>query len=1078
MNLKTKLSLIAILLFNITLFAQDGYVLSGTVSDADNVPIPGANVIILGTTTGTATDFDGNFQITVKSGDELQFSYIGYVTKSVSVTGQESLNMILAEDAAQLEEVVVVGYGTRKKSHLTGAVAKIGGDDVAAVQTARVDDALAGKLPGVLIQNQDGSPGAAPKIQIRAASSISSASNPLIVVDGYPISGGLDTVNPNDIQSLEVLKDAASAAIYGSRGANGVVLVTTKKGKSGKAKFSYNAYTSTSSKYADNILMNASEWANTIETNVANGTFDISNVDNTYPGMYDYRLNALKNSPGAISPEEWLFQNGSSTSHDFSMSGGNDDVNYFASMGYQNAEGVVRTQGYERLNARLNVDAKLGEKFKSGVSFNGFTSKRDILGHDMRDLLRAYGVHPVYHTAESIAFVQQLDRDAQALGLAGMDAGYRGSGYEASSIYELEPGMAAQDWHYGRAQNGGNDGLGRRDANGIGGSGDAGPAAKLDNTDAWEKTFFGNVSGYLQYSIIDGLNLKTVLGGDLRDTQAYSHRLLGFDSRARDSQTYMNQTDLKVSTVLSETTLSYAKVIGNHDISAVAGIEYQSTSIRGTALAGSNVPDTAIQNFNLLAPADIVVTERDETRARESIFGRVNYAYDDRYLISASLRRDGDSRFGANKRYETFPAISLGWNVHNESFLEDNETLSQLKLRFSTGSLGTASFLGSYDSQSLLQAAPTAFGTGFLIPDNVQNDDLTWQTNTETNYGVDLGFFNNRLRIGVDYYTSDIEDILINQSVSEVLGTPSIVLNSGDVRSSGLEIELNASIVNSENFRWSMGANLSTVETEITDLGGLDELPQAVYGQSGRGPVFRNYVGGEIGEMWGLETIGEVEMIHVADPTLNIGINSGEQYVVDQQSPGEDGFGEIDFTRTVEDGGDLVKIGQATPDFYWGMTQNFNYKDFDLSFQFQGSHGAELYNIDPLYYNSQWGRRLPYSVFDANSDGIADHNGEHYTLTRNRTDAMIQDASFIALRNLTLGYTFQSDLTDKIGLNSVRIYGAASNLLYFMASNYTSYNPEGVKTSGSDYLGPTTYGAQVGASPVVKSFTLGLNVNF
>ncbi len=1057
MNLKNKLTLMLILIFNISLFAQDGYQLSGTVSDEANMPIPGVNVIVANTSTGTATDFDGNFQMDVKSGDVLVFSYIGYVSQSIAITNQTTLNVVMVEDAAQLDEVVVVGYGTRKKSHLTGAIAKIGGDDVAAVQTARVDDALAGKLPGVLIQNQDGSPGAAPKIQIRAASSISGNSNPLIVVDGYPISGGLATVNPNDIQSLEVLKDAASAAIYGSRGANGVILVTTKKGKSGKASFSYNTYVSTSSKYRDNILKSGPQWAAKARSEIAAGNWDLSQID---PAFVEYRLSAYENSPGAISPEDWLFQNGNTMSHDFSMSGGNDDVNFFASIGYQNAEGVVITQGYERLNARLNVDAKLGDKFKTGISFNGFTSDRDILGHDMRDLLRATPVTPIYHTAESIAFVQALDVEAQNLGLAAFDNGYRGSGYEANSIYTLEPGMAAQDWHYGRANNG------------IGGSGDAGPAAKLNNTKTWEKTFFGNVSSYLQYSIIDGLNIKTVLGGDFRDTQNYTHRLLGFDSRARDSQTYMDQTDLKVSTVLSETTLNYAKEIGNHDISAVAGIEFQTTTLRGTALEGSNIPDEAILNYNLLAPADITVTERDETRARESVFGRINYAYDDRFLASVSVRRDGDSRFGSNKRFETFPALSLGWNVHKESFLQDNEVLSQLKLRFSAGSLGTTSFLGSYDALSLLDPSATVYGTGFLIPNNSANENLTWQTNTETNYGVDFGFLNNRFRLGIDYYTSDIEDILINQAQSEVLGNPSSILNVGDVRSSGLELELNARLISNDDFSWSMAANLSTVETEITYLGGLDELPQTIYGQSGRGAVFRNYVGGEIGEMWGLETIGQVEMLYLEDGTRSPNNNSGESYVVDQN-----GDGVIDRTKSVADGGDLVKIGQNTPDLYWGMSHNLSYKDFDMSLQFQGSHGAEVYNIDPLYYNSQWGGRLVDS-FDANSDGIADHNGEYYERNRNQTDATIQDASFIALRNLTIGYTLNEDLTNKIGLSSVRAYVAASNLLYIMADNYTSYNPEGVKTSGSDYLGPTTYGAQVGASPIVRSFTVGLNVNF
>ena len=1053
MKIRSYLSLLLVLLGTTIGFAQTQ--LSGIVTGADGVPIPGASVLVQGTNNGTTTDFDGNFTVSVETNQSIEISYVGYVNQLIQFTGQDNINVVLQEDLNELDEIVVTGYGTRKRSQLTGAVAKIGGGEVAAVQTARVDDALAGKLSGVLIQNQDGSPGAAPKIQIRAASSISGASNPLVVVDGYPISGGIQSVNPNDIQSIEVLKDAASAAIYGSRGANGVILITTKKGTSGKAKFSYNAYTSTSSKYRENILQSGPEWAATARAEIAAGNWT-STVATKDAAFLEYRLSAYENSPGAISPEDWLFQNGQSQSHDFSMSGGNEDVKYFASVGYQDIEGVVITQGYERLNFRMNVDAKLNDKLSAGINANGFSSTRDILGHDMRDLLRAYGVHPIYHTAESISFVQQLDAQAQSLGLTPFDRGYRGSGYEANSIYALEPGMAAQDWHYGRANNG------------IGGSGDAGPAAKLDNVESWEKSYFANLNGYLQYEIIEGLNVKSVLGGDIRDSQVYSHRLLGYDSRARNSQTFMRQTDLKVSTLLSETTLNFAKVIGNHDISAVAGFEAQSTKFNGTALRGVNVPDEAILNFNLLEPSDIGVSERKETRVRESVFGRVNYAYNDRYLASVSLRRDGDSRFGANNRYETFPALSVGWNIHNEAFLENNETLSQLKLRFSTGSLGTTSFLGSYNSLSLLSPSATIYGTGYLIPSNSPNPDLTWQTNTETNFGIDLGFSNNRLTLGVDYYTSDIQDILINQAQSEVLGNPSSVLNVGDVTSSGIEFELGALLVNNDDLTWNMNANLSTVNTEITDLGGLEELPQQIFGQSGRGAVFRNYVGGEIGEMWGLETIGEVEMEYLADGSRHPNSMTGESYVIDQN-----GDGKIDRTKSVEDGGDLVKIGQNTPDFYWGMSHNLSYDNFDMSLQFQGSHGADVYNIDPLYYGSQWGGRLDNARIDPNGDRIADHNGEYLERNRNQTDAMIQDASFIALRNLTIGYTFESSLTNSLGLNSVRAYIAGSNLLYIMGDNYTSYNPEGVK--GTD---PTIYGAQVGASPVVRSFTLGLNVNF
>ena len=1048
-----------LLLFSAGLFAQGSYLLTGVVSDGENEPLIGVSVLVTGTSTGTVTDFDGSYTINVSEGNVLTFSYTGYTTQSVTVTGQKTQDVTMQEGAL-LDEVVVVGYGYRKKSHNTGAISQLEGEEIAGIQASRVDEALAGKLAGVLIQNQDGAPGADPKIQIRAANSISGDSNPLIVVDGYPISGSLATVNPNDIQSLEILKDAASAAIYGSRGANGVVLVTTKQGKTGKPRFSYDGYVSTSSRYVSDVdqLKTAGEWADILEQGIADGTYDVSELE---PEFVDYKINAYRNAPDVTAVEDYLFRGGNTQSHNFSMSGGSEDVNYFASVGYQDTKGVVITQGFERYNTRLNVNANLGERFKTGISFNGFISDRDIVGHDMRDLLRAYSIHPIYHTQASIDFVQNLDQQAQALGLDPFDNGYRGGDAPfVNSIYDLQPGDFANDWHYGRS------------GNGIGGSGDSGPATKLDNTEAYQKTFFGNFNSFLAFEVAEGLELRTVLGGDMRTTEDFFSRELEFDARARDSQTRLQQTNLRRSSVLSETTLNYNKVLGGvHDIGAVAGLEFQTFFNNGIALDGRNVPFGQPLNFALLDPASVATREIDQTITRRSVFGRINYAYDNRYLASFSLRRDGDSRFGINNQYGVFPAASLGWNVHNEAFF-NSDFLTGLKLRFSLGSLGTTSFLGAYDAQSLLTPTASINGTAFLIPANIANPNLTWQSNTETNYGIDLGFVESRLTLGVDYYTSDIEDILIRQPTSEVFGTTSKIINGGDVTSSGLELELGAAVISTPDLRFTIGGNLSTVNTEITDLGDLDELPQVIYGQSGRGPVFRNYVGGEIGEMWGLETAGMVETEFIKDPTRAIGISSSEYYVVDQN-----GDGVIDRTRTVEEGGDLVKIGQNTPDFYYGFSANLNYKSFDVSMQFQGAQGGDVFNIDEIYWRSEFGGRLRDS-FDADEDGIADHNGMFYTQSRNQLDAQIQDASYLALRNLTIGYTLDPQLVSKAGLGSARLYLAASNLLYLMGDDYTSLNPEGVETGNSGYLGPTTYGVQVGASPVVRSFTFGMNINF
>ncbi|SFB82602.1 TonB-linked outer membrane protein, SusC/RagA family [Algibacter lectus] len=1063
MNLKTKLFLMLIMIFNISLYAQDGYQLSGAVSDEGNLPVPGVNVIVANTTKGTATDFDGGFKINVKSGDVLLFSYVGYVSQSITITNQKTLNVVLTEDSAQLDEVVVVGYGTTKKSHLTGAVAKIGGEDVAAVQTSRVDEALAGKLPGVNIQNQSGEPGSDLKVQIRAGSSLSSNSDPLIVVDGFPISGNLATVNPNDIESLEVLKDAASAAIYGSLGANGVILITTKKGKSGKLNFSYNAYTSTSRKYVKDIemLKTAGEWANELQT----GDYDLSLTD---PGLLEYRLDAYANAPDVVSMEDWLFKSGNSTSHDFSVSGGSENIKAFASLGYLNTDGIVKGQGYERYNGRMNIDATLNDKLKAGLSMNGFYGNQDIVPWEMRDLLRSYSISPIYHTQASIDFVQQLDGKRQALfdsGFTGnnigqsFDSNYRGDlsqNYDAHSIYDLQPGDVVNDWHYGRNQNG------------IGGTGDAGVASKFDNSQRYKKTLYGNVSSYLEYELMEGLKVKTIFGADLRDVNEYEYHGVLSDGQQRSTSSSLDMSDIKKSTVLSTTTLSYTKLFADkHDISAVAGMEFVNTKYTGLSSNGTNVPVGYPLNYSYFNAEDVISNRIDETQSRRGVFGRLAYAYDDRYLLSASVRRDGDSRFGSNERFAVFPALSLGWNVHKESFLEDSEAVSLLKLRFSTGSLGTSSDLGSYSSLSILGTTPTAFGTGFLIPEDVTNPDLTWQTNKETNYGIDTGFLNNRFRVSVDYYTSDVNNMLINQSVSEVLGTPSIRLNRGDITSSGVEIELNANIIQNDGFTWSMNANLSTVDTKIASLGSVDELPRQIYGgPSGRGAEFRNYVGGELGEMWGYESAGLVESIYIEDPTRTIGYTSGVHYVVDQN---EDGL------ITYED--DYVKLGSATPDFYWGLSSNMNYKDFDFSFQFQGSQGAEVYNIDPIYWQSHF-RDATAPSFDVDNDGIADNNGLHYLQTRDVHGSMIQDASYIALRNLTIGYTLNPDFISKMGVGSLRVYLAATNLLYVMGKDYTSFNPEGIEIENDGYGGPTTYGYQEGASPIVRSFTFGVNVNF
>ena len=540
-------------------------VITGSVFSAeDGRPLNGATVTVKGTQSVTATDSSGRFTIQAAQNDVLLTSFVGFTPFETIVGSGSDVNIRLKVSARSADEVVVIGYGSRKKSHLTGAISQVGGKDIAAIQANRVDDALAGKLSGVLIQNQSGEPGADPKIQIRAASSLSGDANPLIVVDGYPISGNLATVNPNDIESLEVLKDAASSAIYGSRGANGVILVTTKKGKSGKVRVNYNSFAGISSKYVKDLemLYTASEWYNKLQTS----DYDLSEVN---PQLRDYRLNAYRDAPDVVSIEKWLFRNGSTNSHDLSIQGGSEDIKVYASLGTLNTKGIVNKQGYERYNARLNVDANVSKKLKAGLSINGYFGDQEVVPRDMRDLLRAYSISPIYHTAASIAFVQALDAKRAALSAGGLgnlanmnrtfDQDYRGSGLDPRSIYLLKPGDVVHDWQYGRNQNG------------IGGTGDAGIASKFNDAEIYQKTLFANTNAYLQYNIIEGLDIKTVFGADLRDTRDYNYQGILTDGLQRSTATNLNIANLKKSTVLSETTLMYAKTLGKHDLSAVVG---------------------------------------------------------------------------------------------------------------------------------------------------------------------------------------------------------------------------------------------------------------------------------------------------------------------------------------------------------------------------------------------------------------------------------------------------------------------------------------------------------------------------
>ncbi|WP_418638582.1 SusC/RagA family TonB-linked outer membrane protein [Winogradskyella sp.] len=617
MNLKVKLITIVALFFSVMIFAQDSYILKGTVtSGADNMPIPGANIIVVGTTKGASTDFDGNYQLEVKSGDVIQFSYIGYVTQTVIIEAQKTLNVKLAEDTNTLDEVVVVGYGTQKKSHLTGSVSKVKNENLDQIAVARVDDALIGQVSGVNIQATSAEAGAAPTITIRGFGSIAADSGPAVVVDGIVVSSDfLGSLNMNDVESFEVLKDAASAAIYGSEGANGVILITTKSGKEGKTKFSYDTYTGWKEAFeSDDYKKSVSGWA----AQELAATGELSNTTQ-YAQLLVSTLGVDRDW------QEVFFDGGVITSHAFSARGGTKDTKFSASLSFLEDEGVVITDNYKLFTGRLKMDTKLTKNLKFGINATPSYSKRRALPTSIHNPLRQSPWLPIYHTEESLQFVNQDDPNDN----------YYFPDVKVGDYFE-------------------EDHLRNLDVNGDGSrsrprtTGDANAYAQYVEREHYEYNTKLLGSTYLQYEILDGLKAKTSLGVtlDFRKRTRWDGTKHHGDGASRAGYSLQNRDRTRV---ISDNTLNYRKAIGNHEFDVLAGFSIQSRTTYLSQIEGSGYSNDLLKNLEG-ATLYSEIEEISLVRRKIGYFARVNYAYADKYLLSASFRRDGSSVFGVDSK--------------------------------------------------------------------------------------------------------------------------------------------------------------------------------------------------------------------------------------------------------------------------------------------------------------------------------------------------------------------------------------------------------------------------------------------
>ncbi|WP_298893435.1 TonB-dependent receptor [uncultured Psychroserpens sp.] len=1035
MNLKNKLLLIVLLLFSVTMFAQDSFLLKGSVvSEVDSQPIPGVNILVLKTTRGASTDFDGKFEIQVTKGDVLQFSYLGFVTKTIIVGDQTTVSISLVEDASKLDEVVVIGYGTQKKSHLTGAISKVTNEKLDQIPVSRVDDALIGQVSGVNIQSTNAEAGGAPTVTIRGVGSITADSGPAVVVDGVVVNSEfLGNIDMNDVESFEVLKDAASAAIYGSEGSNGVILITTKSGQEGKTRFSYQTYLGFKDAHgSDDYRKSVADWARIEQA--ATGTLS---------GETLYAQLLVATTGIDRDWQDVFFNGGTITSHSFAARGGSKSTKFSTSLRYLHDEGVVITDDYKLYTAALKVDSKLGDRFKFGVRATPSYTEQRRLPTSIHNPTRQSPWLPIFHTEETLQFINTDTYPDVGVG-----------------DYFLENHLINLDLD--------NDGNNERPRT----SGDSNPYQQYVEREHYEfnTKLFG--STYLSYEILDGLTAKTSLGITLEQRKRTRWDGTNYHASGASRAQYDLQNRFR-SRVISDNTISYNKIFNNdHEFNLLVGMTVQQRKSENSGVIGNGYTNDLLPN---LQGATQIANygEVNENRKKVGYFARVNYAYKDKYLFNASFRRDGSSVFGINSKWGNFPAASVGWNVHNEDFLLDSDVISRLKFRASYGFTGAENFnvgdgnVNAWPYLALLQNSNAITGgniTPGVSPLNIANTLLQWEASEEFNPAVDFGFLNNRISGSLDYYQRTSDELLLENPVSYVTGFTSGIVNLGEVQNRGWELELRTKNISRENFSWSSTLIASTNQNELLSFG--DSNNALIEDTYGRNSQWINRIGEPISSFWGYvvdtEAYNDTDFrtTYVDNPWNRINGQADDTIVRDLNGDG---------VITEED---KTILGDPYPDLIYSFTNDFRIGAFDFSFMVQGSLGAQVNNIGDQYFYNWFGNRTRSGgEAQAVADGLVPH--ESFIQEKVLTSEVIASADYFSLRNVSLGYNLPDDLTSKLGLTGLRLYATAQNLIYITADDYHGFNPEHV-----DGNNPRAYGSQRAGTPIFKTITFGLNVDF
>lgn len=990
---------------------------TGVVVDAAGVPVIGANVIVKGTTVGTITDFDGNYSLEVPENAVLQISYIGYLTEEVTVGNKSSINVTLKEDSQALDELVVVGYGTMRKSDVTGSIATAKGEELVKQQSFSALDNLRGKVSGVNIFSNSSQPGAYNnRVIIRGMATINSSSDPLYVVDGV-VMENFALVNPNDIESMEVLKDASAAAIYGARGANGVIMVTTKRGKKdGEGiSVSYQGSVSVSSMARKMKTLNAQEWCDAFMIGLEN--------ENKYQGT-NWSLNRTDwfNDPvyfdsngNPLYDTDWqdeATRNAVSHNHQLNIQQAGKNSSMGAFLNFTDQEGIVNNTYNKRLNAKMTYDADPTKWLSTSVNVMvnhtwGRYTPEDTGGQDARrTMIEMLPWLPVYEPNTGKYTTSTSSTINEVLGFEGM----------SNPVFILNEQKRMK----------------------------------------YNTQIFGNAA--LTFHLLEGLDLKTQFGMDFHniDYRGYSSKELNNISMPNGWAEFNNEQTMYWQ---EETYLTYNKTWEEHRLNAMAGLSWQERTYRYNKSYTEGFFDDFFEDNNMGLGTLPSSPESSWNRwAMNSYFLRFAYTYKDRYSATVTGRVDGSSKFGANNKYAFFPSAGLAWNVSQEDFLKDNNYISNLKLHTSYGLTGNSE-IDPYKSLGLVSASTTLFN-GSRVPslyvNNMPNPDLKWEKTAQFDAGINLGLFQNRLNFDVSYYLKNTTDLLLDCPVPHSTGYSTIFKNIGSVRNQGVDIMVNATPIQGE-FTWNSTLNLNFNKNEITKLGDTDAdiyMDDWVNG----GTILR--VGESMGSFYGV---------------VREGIWTVEDYEAGKCEKTQIGHARRSESKEI--------LGKGLPDWTGSWINNFSYKGFDLTVDFQFVWGVDAWQRFMHSTYDRFGitnglKNILYDAYDGTNPETMEQmiylaNSGHKGGDTTSDSQWICNGSYLRLNMLQLGYTFDSSIAKKIGLSGLRVYASGNNLFLITASDFLGYDPESTSSTSKFGQNMTFF-----SYPRARTFTFGVNVTF